>query len=104
ANITNFFDGGVGAGAFAPRRREVGGSKRLEGALGRMAERAKKSVPEGGTEERHLNGEQGGNGRPRSQARRAKRAAKPQSPPTATSSGDEAHSEPQKKRAKKRAA
>ncbi|KAK5700137.1 DNA repair protein rad2 [Elasticomyces elasticus] len=49
ANITAFFDGGVGIGAagatargeaFAPRKR-VEGSKRLGNALGRMAERAK---------------------------------------------------------------
>jgi len=103
ANITSFFDGGIGAGAFAPRRREVGGSKRLEGALGRMAERAKKSVPEGEAEKRHRDGEQVGNRRPKSQARRARRATKPQSPPTATSSGDEANREPRKKKAKKRA-
>ncbi len=41
SNITNFFGGGVGAGAFAPRRREEGKSKRMEMALSRMAERAR---------------------------------------------------------------
>ena len=48
ANITQFFSGGVGAGAagggkegWAPRKRAgEGGSKRLGGALKRMAERA----------------------------------------------------------------
>ncbi|EMC94351.1 hypothetical protein BAUCODRAFT_73871 [Baudoinia panamericana UAMH 10762] len=49
ANITAFFDGGVGIGAagtnnkgeaFAPRKR-VDGSKRMGKALGKMAERAK---------------------------------------------------------------
>ncbi|KAK5109690.1 hypothetical protein LTR62_006812 [Meristemomyces frigidus] len=51
ANITAFFDGGVGVGAaastgkkgaegFAPKRREVG-SKRMGMALGRLKERAK---------------------------------------------------------------
>ncbi|KAF1981690.1 PIN domain-like protein [Aulographum hederae CBS 113979] len=40
SNITRYFDGGVGAGAFAPRVREVGGSKRLAGALGRMRDKA----------------------------------------------------------------
>ncbi|KAB8336811.1 hypothetical protein FH972_021120 [Carpinus fangiana] len=42
ANITNFITGGAGAGAFAPRVRGEGKSKRMEGALERMAERAKK--------------------------------------------------------------
>ena len=49
ANITQFFGGGVGAGArekgnsnaFAPRRRGEGKSKRMESALGRLHARAK---------------------------------------------------------------
>ncbi|KAE9970497.1 hypothetical protein BLS_004883 [Venturia inaequalis] len=41
ANITAFFDGGVGAGAFAPRRRMQGGSKRLETALHRIGQKAR---------------------------------------------------------------
>lgn len=41
ANITAFFDGGVGAGAFAPRRRMEGGSKRLETALHRIGQKAR---------------------------------------------------------------
>ncbi|MCJ1287584.1 DNA repair protein rad2 [Xylographa opegraphella] len=49
ANITQFFSGGVGAGArekssnnaFAPRRRGEGKSKRMETALGRLHARAK---------------------------------------------------------------
>lgn len=41
ANITAFFDGGVGAGAFAPRRRLEGGSKRLETALHKIGQKAK---------------------------------------------------------------
>ncbi|MCJ1390603.1 DNA repair protein rad2 [Xylographa bjoerkii] len=49
ANITQFFGGGVGAGArekgnsnaFAPRRRGEGKSKRMENALGRLHARAK---------------------------------------------------------------
>ncbi|KAI9712134.1 MAG: hypothetical protein M1812_006972 [Candelaria pacifica] len=42
ANITNFFSGGGGAGAFAPRRRKEGKSKRMESALGRLQEQAKR--------------------------------------------------------------
>lgn len=41
ANITAFFDGTVGAGAFAPRRREAGTSKRLENALQKIGSRAR---------------------------------------------------------------
>lgn len=43
ANITNFFAGGAGVGAFAPRRRKEGKSRRMESALGRLQERAKMS-------------------------------------------------------------
>ncbi|KAI4199093.1 MAG: hypothetical protein LQ350_004848 [Teloschistes chrysophthalmus] len=57
ANITQFFGGGAGVGArqpagknagggggggFAPRRREAGKSKRMESALGRLHEQARK--------------------------------------------------------------
>ncbi|KAI4250110.1 MAG: hypothetical protein L6R40_000282 [Gallowayella cf. fulva] len=53
ANITQFFGGGTGAGArqnvkgagnsgFAPRRRVEGKSKRMESALGRLHEQARK--------------------------------------------------------------
>ena len=42
ANITAFFDGGVGAGAYAPRKRIEQGSKRMGSALDRMAKEAKK--------------------------------------------------------------
>ncbi|KAI9816062.1 MAG: DNA repair protein rad2 [Pycnora praestabilis] len=41
ANLTNFFSGGGGVGAFAPRRRKEGKSRRLETALGRLQEQAK---------------------------------------------------------------
>ena len=52
ANITQFFGGGVGAGArekgssnaFAPRRRGEGKSKRMESALGRLHARAKEKT------------------------------------------------------------
>ncbi|KAL8749959.1 MAG: hypothetical protein Q9184_006601 [Pyrenodesmia sp. 2 TL-2023] len=50
ANITQFFSGGIGTGtkqqsgnsAFAPRRRVEGKSKRMETALGRLHEQARK--------------------------------------------------------------
>ncbi|KAI9772819.1 MAG: DNA repair protein rad2 [Candelina submexicana] len=42
ANITSFFSGGGGAGAFAPRRRKEGKSRRMESALGRLQEQAKR--------------------------------------------------------------
>jgi DNA excision repair protein ERCC-5 len=49
SNITAFFGGSVGAGAFAPRRRTEGTSKRLENALGRMRDRAREDTnPEDG--------------------------------------------------------
>lgn len=55
ANITQFFDGGVGVGgrsgggsAFAPRRRTGGKSKRMESALGRLHEQARnRTIGEG---------------------------------------------------------
>ena len=50
ANITAFFDGGVGAGAYAPRKRIEQGSKRMGSALDRMAKEAKKKR-KGGTVE-----------------------------------------------------
>ena len=42
ANITSFLGGSTGAGAFAPRARNEGKSRRMESALERMAERARK--------------------------------------------------------------
>jgi DNA excision repair protein ERCC-5 len=44
ANITQFFGGGVGAGAFAPRKRAEAGSKRLETALQRIGARARRGA------------------------------------------------------------
>jgi len=44
SNITTFFEGGVGAGAFAPRRRQEVGSKRLESALHKMSERTRRET------------------------------------------------------------
>lgn len=49
ANITSFVSGGSGAGAFAPRVRE-GKSKRMEGALNRMAQAARSSRRAGNTD------------------------------------------------------
>ena len=42
SNITKFFTGTAGTGAYAPRVRAAETSKRLGGALGRMADRAKR--------------------------------------------------------------
>lgn len=47
SNITAFFGGAVGAGAFAPRRRQEG-SKRLESALHRIGERARRETADDG--------------------------------------------------------
>jgi DNA excision repair protein ERCC-5 len=60
ANITKFFNGGVGVGAagkgpggeaFAPRKRLAGASKRMGGALERMAAQAEKRRSGGRVEE-----------------------------------------------------
>jgi DNA excision repair protein ERCC-5 len=51
ANITAFFDGGVGAGAYAPRKRIEQGSKRMGSALDRMAKEAKKKRKSGVVED-----------------------------------------------------
>jgi DNA excision repair protein ERCC-5 len=51
ANITAFFDGGVGAGAYAPRKRIEQGSKRMGSALERMAKEAKKKRKSGVVED-----------------------------------------------------
>lgn len=42
SNITAFFDGGTGAGAYAPRQRVEQGSKRMGSALERLAQKAKR--------------------------------------------------------------
>ena len=65
SNITRFFEGGVGAGAFAPRMREGGSGsgrgkpagKRLGRALGRLREREGAGA---GVAEDELNGNDGG--------------------------------------------
>lgn len=48
ANITAFLGGAVGAGAFAPRRKDMGKSKRMEGALEKLASRAREKRKGGG--------------------------------------------------------
>ncbi len=55
ANITNFFTGSAGAGAFAPRRRKEGKSKRMESALGKLQERARMSRGEEEREDEGVN-------------------------------------------------
>jgi DNA excision repair protein ERCC-5 len=42
ANITSFFTGSTGAGAFAPRKRDANKSKRMENAMMRLREQAKR--------------------------------------------------------------
>lgn len=54
ANITSFIGGAVGAGAFAPRRRDGGKSKRMETALEKLAVRARERKQEAA--KRSLNG------------------------------------------------
>ena len=50
SNITAFFEGGTGAGAFAPKRRQEGGSKRLESALYKIGKRARQETVDGEAE------------------------------------------------------
>ena len=62
ANITQFFSGTVGVGgrekgnAYAPRRRVEGKSRRMENALGRLHDRARKETV--GEDEGGVNGEE----------------------------------------------
>ncbi|KAI9690482.1 MAG: DNA repair protein rad2 [Bathelium mastoideum] len=50
ANITKFFQGGTGVGAFAPRVKGQVKSKRMDDALGKMAEEARKKRRASGRE------------------------------------------------------
>ncbi|KAI5809845.1 DNA-repair protein rad13 [Peziza echinospora] len=60
SNITRYFEGAVGAGAFAPRKRDVGKSKRMDRARERLHEiatrRASGGVAVAGTGERNGDG------------------------------------------------
>ncbi|KAF8535256.1 hypothetical protein BDD12DRAFT_983401 [Trichophaea hybrida] len=49
-NITNFFGGVVGAGAFAPRARAAGGSKRMEQAMAMLKGKVDEADEENGPE------------------------------------------------------
>jgi DNA excision repair protein ERCC-5 len=51
SNITAFFEGGIGAGAYAPRQKVAQGSKRMGTALERMAQKAKRKRNGGNTED-----------------------------------------------------
>jgi len=132
SNITQFFSGGVGVGArqrvgngegeaargsgeaFAPRRRAEGKSKRLESALGRMAEKAKRRSGEGinGGEvdgEVEAIGERESAPGPQSLSARANgkngkngKRAKPATPEEPSAEEDEAYAEPRKKTKKAR--
>lgn len=61
SNITHFFDGGTGAGAFAPRKRAEGKSKRMERAMVSLHEQALRKRG-GGREEGDEEGEVEENG------------------------------------------
>lgn len=56
SNITHFFEGGTGAGAFAPRKRAEGKSKRMERAMVSLHEQALRKRGSG-REEEEENGE-----------------------------------------------
>ncbi|KAL8901249.1 MAG: hypothetical protein Q9207_005295 [Kuettlingeria erythrocarpa] len=110
ANITQFFSGGVGTGtkqqsantAFAPRRRVEGKSKRMETALGKLHEQARKrTIGEGegpavdgeaeGDPLTNGNVTEGGETELPRKAKGRKRAATRQV--SATASGDDSHDE-----------
>lgn len=59
SNITHFFEGGTGAGAFAPRKRAEGKSKRMERAMVSLHEQALRKRGAGREEEEEVeeNGE-----------------------------------------------
>ncbi|KAL8882862.1 MAG: hypothetical protein Q9192_007507, partial [Flavoplaca navasiana] len=111
ANITQFFGGGTGAGArqnakgvsnsaFAPRRRVEGKSKRMESALGKLHEQARKrtvgereEATAGGSDE-VVNGPTIVNGTGAEEAMQPKKARairmrKRAAPPDISSSGSE---------------
>lgn len=73
SNITHFFEGGVGAGAFAPRRRAEGKSKRMEKAMVSLHEQALRKRG-GGMEEAEGNGEGGGEAELEPKKKRATRS------------------------------
>ncbi|KAF2814895.1 PIN domain-like protein [Mytilinidion resinicola] len=111
ANITRFFEGSVGAGAFAPRVRDGpagrgsgkgGAGKRLGRALGKLAERGGKGVREtddadGPSQEDVNAGEEEGDTGGR--AKRKKGKAPPRNNDTASSGqdDDDLYAEPPKK-------
>ena len=123
ANITAFFDGGVGIGAagatvngargdaFAPRKRVAESSKRMGTALSRMAENAK-LTRHGSIAEAEPNGRgagEVGQQRPATTKKRAtgrKKPAKPAKPDSSagSSEGDGSDFETSKKNTKKRPA
>jgi DNA excision repair protein ERCC-5 len=82
-NITQFFDGSTGAGAFAPRRRAENKSKRLESAMLSLHEQAVRKRK--GQEEEEGGGDDGDGGGEEEEAvepkpkrqKRAKPKAKP---------------------------
>ena len=118
ANITNFFQGGAGAGAFAPRRR-ADGSGRMEKAFGRLrnqAARKRRAAPDEEQQEDGLIdglGEQQGNAdeesvqpAPKKRKTKGKRQQREATPEADGSDGDnfgdEAYEEPKRKAPKRR--
>lgn len=59
SNITHYFEGGTGAGAFAPRKRGEGKSKRMEKAMVSLHEQALRKRRGGWVEEAGANGDDG---------------------------------------------
>ena len=107
SNITGFFAGATGAGAFAPRKRgEVPmqrgvagrgrGSKRLEGALGRLREGAKRKRGRDGREddgegESPAAATPSAHSRPHSKKKPGKRKSAPSGSASSSSSEDESY-------------
>lgn len=106
ANITAFFEGGTGAGAFAPRKR-LEGSKRMGSALNKMAQRAKlnrnSTADEPADEAEGVSG--GHDGKPatngRAKTTRKRKANRAASPVASDSEVDEEFEEPTKKSRKR---
>jgi len=106
ANITQFFGGGVGAGAFAPRKRAEAGSKRLGTALLRMGGKARRQhggndvdveiEKEGDSGTTPAVGGKASSRQPAKQGKRPKQGA----PTEDSSDSQDLYSEPRKKKRK----
>ena len=118
ANITQFFSGGVGVGgrekggAYAPRRRVEGKSRRMESALGRLHKRARKETigeteeeaggaegNEGAAVVQDSNGDLGGSRTKKS--RTSKRTASVEAANSGSEDDDEEYKAPKKRKRRK---